>query len=69
MMERLNVFQSIFYASFSKKSVVDEFSMLNLQFLGKLDRRLRQAKNRMDVAFGGISVILAGDFYQLPPVE
>ena len=43
--------------------------MLNLQFLGKLDRRLRQAKNRMDVAFGGISVILAGDFYQLPPVE
>ena len=34
---------------------------------GKIDRRLRQAKNN-DQLFGGISVILIGDPCQLLPV-
>ena len=39
--------------------IVDEFSMLGLNLLGKIDQRLRQAKNR-DQPFG--------DYAQLPPV-
>ena len=35
--------------------------------LGKIDRRLRQAKNKYHL-FGGISVILIGDPGQLLPV-
>ena len=33
-----------------------------------VDKRLRQATTHLDIPFGGISVILIGDFAQLPPV-
>jgi hypothetical protein len=52
-----------------KYLVIDEKSMLGLKTLNLIDRRLREinpAKN--DVFFGGLSVILIGDFFQLPPV-
>ena len=42
-------------------------AMLGLNLLGKIDQRLRQAKNR-DQPFGGCSVVLIGDYAQLPPV-
>ncbi len=45
--------------------VVDEVSMLSTQFLILLDSRLR-AIYKPDVPFGGISILLIGDFVQLP---
>ncbi len=45
--------------------VVDEVSMLSTQFLVLLDSRLR-AIYTPDVPFGGISILLIGDFVQLP---
>ncbi len=45
--------------------VVDEVSMLSTQFLVLLDSRLR-AIYKLDVPFGGISILLIGDFVQLP---
>ncbi len=45
--------------------VVDEVSMLSAQFLVLLDRRLR-SMYKPDQTFGGISVLLIGDFIQLP---
>lgn len=47
--------------------IIDEFSLLGQIMFGKIDRRLRQAKNK-NVLFGGISVILIGDPGQLLPV-
>lgn len=49
--------------------VIDEKSMLGLKTLGWIDRRLREIfPERQDEFFGGISVIMIGDFFQLPPV-
>ncbi|EAQ86310.1 hypothetical protein CHGG_07563 [Chaetomium globosum CBS 148.51] len=49
--------------------VIDEKSMLGLKTLGWIDRRLREIfPEKNDFFFGGLSVILIGDFFQLPPV-
>ncbi len=48
-----------------KMVVVDEVSILNAQFLGLLDTRL-QLMYKHDQTFGGISILLIGDFIQLP---
>jgi hypothetical protein len=45
--------------------VVDEVSMLSAQFLVLLDARLRSIYKH-DQTFGGISILLLGDFIQLP---
>lgn len=49
--------------------VIDEKSMLGLKPLAWIDQRLREVfPERRDEYFGGLSVILIGDFFQLPPV-
>ncbi len=45
--------------------VVDKVSMLSAQILVLLDTRL-QSMYKHDQSFGGISVLLIGDFIQLP---
>ena len=51
-----------------KVVVIDEMSMVGRRMLRALDDRLRQAKAKPDVPFGGVSIFLCGDFGQLPPV-
>jgi hypothetical protein len=42
--------------------------MLGLKTFGWIDQRLREVfPERRDDFFGGLSVILIGDFFQLPP--
>lgn len=48
--------------------VIDEVSMLHHFRLDLLDR-LARAFKRNDEPFGGLQVILCGDFFQLPPVS
>ncbi len=48
-----------------KMVVVDEVSMLSAQFLVLLDTTLL-SMYKHDQTFGGISVLLIGDFIQLP---
>lgn len=48
--------------------IVDEISMLGQNMMAWVDKRLRQATTHLEVPFGSISVILIGDFAQLPPV-
>ena len=48
--------------------IVDEMSMMGQKMLVWVDRRLHQATAKLDEPLGGISVILFGDFAQLPPV-
>jgi ATP-dependent DNA helicase PIF1 len=48
--------------------IVDEVSMMNPEFLEKLDCVARRIRKRPDQRFGGLQLVLAGDFCQLPPV-
>lgn len=56
-------FHDVFYL------ILDEKSMIGLRELGWVDRRFREIfPDRSDEYFGGLSVLLVGDFFQLPPV-
>lgn len=48
--------------------VIDEISMMTPELLEKLDLIARHVRKRLDLPFGGLQLILAGDFCQLPPV-
>lgn len=47
---------------------IDEISMLDAQAFDYIDSVLRMARDNEE-PFGGIQVLLFGDFFQLPPVE
>ena len=48
--------------------IIDEISMRSGIFLANLDRLLKSARVSVE-PFGGIQVVLVGDFFQLPPVS
>ncbi|KID84375.1 ATP-dependent DNA helicase PIF1, partial [Metarhizium majus ARSEF 297] len=49
--------------------IIDEKSMLGLRQLSWIDDRLREAfPHRNEEFFGGLNILLVGDFFQLPPV-
>jgi len=48
--------------------IIDEISMMDNQLFELINNLLKYIKNN-NIAFGGIQVILVGDFHQLPPVE
>ena len=52
----------------TKVLIIDEVSMLHAHRLDMVERVCRMFK-RNDLPFGGIQVILSGDFFQLPPVN
>ena len=47
---------------------IDEISMVACHDLYKISAQLAKATGRIDVPFGGVNMIFAGDFAQLPPV-
>lgn len=47
--------------------IIDECSMVRADMLDYIDRLLQHIKGN-DLPFGGVQMILVGDFYQLPPV-
>lgn len=49
--------------------VIDEVSMMSKAELLRLDRLLRRYKHISAVPFGGVHVVLVGDFLQMPPVK
>lgn len=51
-----------------KLLIIDEISMLDYQYVSKVDLMVRKIK-RNDNIFGGIQLLLTGDFGQLPPVQ
>ncbi|CUM56142.1 unnamed protein product [Debaryomyces fabryi] len=51
-----------------KVLIIDEISMIDGVFLNKLDS-IAKTLRRNNKPFGGIQLIVCGDFYQLPPVN
>lgn len=49
--------------------IIDEISMLHDYRLDMVDTVCRLVRKKPDVPFGGIQVIMSGDFFQLPPVN
>ncbi|HNH44892.1 MAG TPA: AAA family ATPase, partial [Agitococcus sp.] len=47
--------------------IIDEISMLHARQLDMVNQVLKFFRNT-DAAFGGLQVVVAGDFFQLPPV-
>lgn len=48
--------------------IIDEISMLSHNHLDLVDKVVREIKSK-DVPFGGMQVVLCGDFFQLPPIH
>lgn len=54
----------------TKVLIIDEISMITGEFLDQLEQLARKVRPRSaQQVFGGIQVIVAGDFFQLPPVS
>lgn len=51
----------------SQVLIIDEISMLDAACLDLVDKICKAAKNPF-VPFGGIQIVLCGDFFQLPPI-
>src|SRR5690606_22607074 len=49
--------------------IIDEISMLHDYRLDMVDEVCRLVRQRPDEPFGGIQVIMSGDFFQLPPIN
>lgn len=48
---------------------LDEISMVSCHDMYLIDARLKEITRMTDIAFGGVNVIVAGDFAQLPPAK
>jgi ATP-dependent DNA helicase PIF1 len=50
-----------------KRLVIDEISMVRVDLIDAIDARLRAIRGN-DRPFGGVQIVMVGDFLQLPPV-
>lgn len=66
--DKLNQLRSRLTTSKLILLVIDEISYISPEALGQIDNRLRQLMGKPESPFGGLAVLLMGDFYQLPPV-
>ena len=48
--------------------IIDEVSMMSKKMFDMIDAIARMARGKKDLPFGGIHIVLSGDFYQLPPI-
>ena len=63
--QRLQTLQETY--EYLKTLVIDEISMVDKETFDNLNVWLRKAMKRDDYDFGAISMLLVGDFFQLPP--
>lgn len=54
---------------YTKVLIIDEVSMIDGRLLDKLDHVAREIRKTFHLPFGGIQLVLTGDFFQLPPVS
>jgi hypothetical protein len=51
-----------------KTIIIDEISMVRTDYFTTIDRKLKRLLKNYSRPFGGIQIIVVGDFFQLPPV-
>lgn len=51
----------------AKILIIDEISMIEAAFFDKLNEIAKRIRKKSDLAFGGLQIVLCGDFMQLPP--
>lgn len=49
--------------------IVDEISMLDPEYLEKVDHLVRMLRGTKTKVMGGVQLVFLGDFFQLPPVQ
>ncbi len=49
--------------------IIDEISMLHDYRLDMVDMACRLVREKPDIPFGGLQIIMSGDFFQLPPIN
>lgn len=49
--------------------IIDEISMLHDYRLDMIDEICRLVRKKPDLPFGGIQLVMSGDFFQLPPIN
>jgi ATP-dependent DNA helicase PIF1 len=54
---------------YTQTLIIDEISMVSSDTFDRMDRLARAARDKPDKPFGGMQVIVLGDFCQLPPVK
>lgn len=53
----------------TKVLIIDEVSMIDGRLLDKLNHVAKEIRKKHHLPFGGIQLVLCGDFFQLPPVS
>lgn len=66
--EALGIYRAESNLKYADLLVVDEVSMLHAYYLDNVDTALKRIRKN-DRPFGGVQVILMGDFMQLPPIN
>jgi ATP-dependent exoDNAse (exonuclease V) alpha subunit len=59
--------RSLFAGNSVKRIIIDEASMLRVDMLEMIDHKLKMVKGNKK-PFGGIQVVMVGDFFQLEPI-
>lgn len=59
--------KEVFKSDTVKRIIIDEVGMLRADFLDLIDARLKLVKKN-SLPFGGVQVVVVGDFYQLEPI-
>lgn len=49
--------------------IIDEISIVSNYMFERMNRVLKVGKNNQDLPFGGVQLVVLGDFCQLPPVK
>jgi len=64
-----NNFEASLRIAMTKVLIIDEISMISAELFNKLNEIFKCVRNNYEAPFGGIQLVVCGDFYQLPPVN